>query len=115
MFLSYGYSEPGSRNLIEVHLQMVRETLEEIIRNFFLIDDPARELRPLLPALQMPTLVLHGEANRLVPVEAGRYLADHIPDAQFYLFKGRGHAPIFTATAELAQVIRNFIHTGRPT
>jgi pimeloyl-ACP methyl ester carboxylesterase len=45
-------------------------------------------------------------------VEAGRYLVDHIPDAQIYLFKGRGHAPMFTATAEFVQVIRNFIRTG---
>jgi class 3 adenylate cyclase/pimeloyl-ACP methyl ester carboxylesterase len=115
MFSSYVYSEPGSRNLIEVRMQLVRETPGEIIRNFFLVDDPGLELCPLLPTLQMPALVLHGEADRVAPVEAGRYLVDHIPDAQFYLFKGRGHNPIATATAEFAQVVRTFIRTGRPT
>jgi class 3 adenylate cyclase/pimeloyl-ACP methyl ester carboxylesterase len=112
IFLFHAFSEPGSRNLIEVFMQIVRETPEEIIRDFFLLDDPGRELRPLLSTLQMSTLVLHGEEDRLVPVEAGRYLVDHIPDAQIYLFKGRGHAPMFTATAEFVQVIRNFIRTG---
>lgn len=115
IFSSYACSEPGTRNLIEMRMQAVRETPGEVIRDFFLVDDPRRELRPLLPTLQMPTLVLHGEADRLVPVDAGRYVADQIPDAQFGVFKGRGHSLIATATPEFAQVIRNFIRTGRPT
>lgn len=77
--------------------------------------DPGRKLRHLLSALQMPKLVIHGEEDRLVPVEAGCYLADHIPGAQLNLFKDLGHVPMFTATAEFAQVVRNFIRTGRPT
>ncbi len=115
IFSSYANSEPGSRNLIEARMQMVRETPGDIIRNHILVHDPGRELRPLLPALQRPTLVLHREADRLVSVEAGRYVADQIPGAQFYLFKGRGHVPMHTATAEFAQVVQNFIRTGRPT
>jgi pimeloyl-ACP methyl ester carboxylesterase len=63
----------------------------------------------------VPTLVLHGEDDRLFPVEAGRYLAEHIPGAQFYAFRGRGHLLVATATAEFAQVVRNFVRTGRPT
>jgi pimeloyl-ACP methyl ester carboxylesterase len=115
LFYSGAFSELGSRNLTEVFMHMMRQQSPEIIRDFFTRNDPGGELRPLLPTLRVPTLVLHGEEDRLVPVEAGRYLADHIPEAQFYLFKGRGHIPMFTATTEFAQVIRNFIRTGRPT
>jgi sigma-B regulation protein RsbQ len=87
-----------------------------VVRHFFARnDDPRRELRPLLPRLQVPTLVMQGEEDRVVPVGAGHYLVDHIPGAQFYLFKGRGHMLTFTATAEFTQVMRNFIRTGRPT
>jgi class 3 adenylate cyclase/pimeloyl-ACP methyl ester carboxylesterase len=114
-FLPIIYSEPGSRNLIEVLTHNALEAQPKTIVDFFTVNDPGRELRPLLPTLRAPTLVLHGEEDRGIPVAAGRYLADHIPGAQFYLFKGRGHVPMFTATTEFAQVVRNFIRTGRPT
>ena len=114
LFYSGAFSEPGSRNLIEVFMHLMRQQPPEIIRDFFTRPDPDVELRPLLPTLRVPTLVVHGEEDQLVPVMAGRYLTDHIPDAQFYLFRGRGHIPMFTATTEFAQVIRNFIRTGRP-
>jgi pimeloyl-ACP methyl ester carboxylesterase len=120
IFIPRACSEPGSRNLIEGRLRAARETPREVTRNFFLpyrddpgFDDPGSDLRPLLPALRVPTLVLHGEEDRINPVAGGRYLADHIPGAQFYVFKGRGHNPINTAITEFTQVVRNFIRTGR--
>jgi class 3 adenylate cyclase/pimeloyl-ACP methyl ester carboxylesterase len=111
-------SEPGSRNLIEVRLRHGRTMPPEVFRNFFghylTSDDPGKDIRHLLPQLRVPTLVLHGEEDRQIPVEAGRYMADRIPGAQFYGFKGRGHLLTATATAELARVVCNFVRTGRP-
>jgi pimeloyl-ACP methyl ester carboxylesterase/DNA-binding CsgD family transcriptional regulator len=49
------------------------------------------DVRPLLPGLQVPTLVLHREADRLVPVADGRYLADQIPDAVYAELPGETH------------------------
>jgi pimeloyl-ACP methyl ester carboxylesterase len=45
-----------------------------------------------LGEIRTPTLVQHGTADRLVPVEAGRYLAEHIPGAEYQEFDGAGHA-----------------------
>ena len=111
------FSEPGSHHIIEGYMQMTRATPPEVTRNFVTseADDPGLDLLPLLPTLRVPTLVLHGDDDHIIPVEAGRYLADHIPGAQLYIFKGRGHMPIFTATVELAQVIRDFVQTGQVT
>ena len=38
-----------------------------------------------------------------------RHLAEHLPDARLHLFEGRGHLPIFTATAEFCDVLRRFV------
>jgi class 3 adenylate cyclase/pimeloyl-ACP methyl ester carboxylesterase len=108
------FSEPGCRNLIEIRLRLGRATPREVLQNQF-YPEPAFDIRHLLRGLRVPTLVLHGEEDRLFPVEAGRYMAEHIPGAQFYGFKGRGHLLVATATAEFAQVVRNFVRTGRPT
>ena len=45
-----------------------------------------------LGEIRVPTLVQHGTADRLVPVEAGRYLAEHIRGAEYQEFDGAGHA-----------------------
>ena len=43
----------------------------------FLID-----VRPILPTITAPTLVIHAREDNAVPVQGGRYLADHIPGAR---------------------------------
>jgi pimeloyl-ACP methyl ester carboxylesterase len=40
------------------------------------------DVRAVLPAISAPTLVLHTVENRIVSVERGRYLAQHIPNAR---------------------------------
>jgi pimeloyl-ACP methyl ester carboxylesterase len=44
-----------------------------------------------LAALQVPTLVVHGDADRLVPPENGRATADSIPGARLEIVEGMGH------------------------
>lgn len=39
------------------------------------------DVRWALPLIQVPTLVLHAQENPVVPIELGRFLADHIPNA----------------------------------
>jgi pimeloyl-ACP methyl ester carboxylesterase len=46
---------------------------------------------PLLLNIKVPTQVIHGLADPLVPVEAGRDLACRIPAAQLDLVEGMGH------------------------
>jgi pimeloyl-ACP methyl ester carboxylesterase len=45
----------------------------------------------LLPAIHVPTLILHRKGDALVPVEAGRYLARTIPRATFVELPGDDH------------------------
>jgi pimeloyl-ACP methyl ester carboxylesterase len=46
---------------------------------------------PLLGRIQVPTQVLHGLADPLVPVAAGKDLAARIPGARLDLVEGMGH------------------------
>jgi pimeloyl-ACP methyl ester carboxylesterase len=46
---------------------------------------------PLLSQIKLPTQVLHGLADPLVPVAAGRDLAARIPGAKLDLVEGMGH------------------------
>jgi pimeloyl-ACP methyl ester carboxylesterase len=44
-----------------------------------------------LGSLRVPTLVVHGDADRLVPPEAGRATAEAIPGARLEIVEGMGH------------------------
>ncbi|MGH8458671.1 MAG: alpha/beta fold hydrolase, partial [Nevskiales bacterium] len=46
---------------------------------------------PLLRRIAAPTLVIHGDADPLVPVACGRDLARRIPRVQLEIIKGMGH------------------------
>jgi class 3 adenylate cyclase len=52
----------------------------------------AIDVSAVLPTIRVPTLVLH-RRNETVPLEAGRYLAEHIPGARMVVLEGQDHAP----------------------
>jgi class 3 adenylate cyclase len=41
------------------------------------------DIRHVLPAIRVPTLVMHRVDDPIVPVQHGRYFAEHIPDARY--------------------------------
>jgi DNA-binding SARP family transcriptional activator/pimeloyl-ACP methyl ester carboxylesterase len=43
----------------------------------------AEDVREILPTIRVPTLVVHPERDVIVPVGQARYIADHIPGAEF--------------------------------
>ena len=47
-----------------------------------------RDVRQALPMIQAPTLVFHVKENVLLPIEFGRYLAEHISGAKFIELPG---------------------------
>jgi pimeloyl-ACP methyl ester carboxylesterase/DNA-binding winged helix-turn-helix (wHTH) protein len=49
------------------------------------------DVRHILPTITVPTLVMHRTADALVPVAAGRYLAEHIPGAKYLEIPGTDH------------------------
>ena len=70
-YLRYGAS-PG---MLEALLRMNKEI----------------DIRHVLPAVRVPTLILHGESDELVPPAAARYLAGQIPGARYVELSGVGH------------------------
>lgn len=68
------------------------------------------DLRPLLHQITVPTLVMHGDADRIWPLAAGEYLSRHIPTCRgLHIFRGRGHAPFLTAPDEFNRALEEFV------
>ena len=49
------------------------------------------DVRPILPTISVPTLVLHREGDRVVPAACGMYLASVIPGARMVTLSGEDH------------------------
>ncbi len=105
------FSEPDVADLAASRLQRWLEMPRETALSFF-DPDPDMDIRPLLSAIRVPTLIAHGTEDRQVPFAAAEYLAAHIAGAQLYPFVGYGHVPLFTATQEFCDVLRAFVRTG---
>jgi pimeloyl-ACP methyl ester carboxylesterase len=102
------YSEPGTeelkRSVLEHRLSLPPDTILS-----FYDADPEANVSPLLSRIRCPVLVVHGTEDRLISFATAEYLKHEIPNAQLYAFEGKGHVPIFTATAEFCEVLRRFV------
>ena len=72
------------------------------------------DVRPVLPLIHAPTLVLHTSQNPLVPIDHGRYLASHIPGARFVELPGVGITFGDGGTALVFEEVAEFLTGERP-
>ncbi|GGJ95842.1 pimeloyl-[acyl-carrier protein] methyl ester esterase [Luteimonas terricola] len=71
--------------------------------------------RPLLPALEVPSLWIAGRRDRVVDPRAMRAAAAHARDAGFVQIEHGGHAPFLTHADEVADAVAGFLlktHAG---
>jgi pimeloyl-ACP methyl ester carboxylesterase/class 3 adenylate cyclase len=67
------------------------------------------DVRPILPTITAPTLVIHSRDDPVVPVQCGRYLADHIPGARYLEVGGVDGMPWFTEPDKVLTGIEEFL------
>jgi class 3 adenylate cyclase/pimeloyl-ACP methyl ester carboxylesterase len=72
------------------------------------------DIREVLGTIQLPTLVMHREGNRYLPVEHGRYLAEHIPGAKYVELPGDDHWVYVGETGVLLDEIEEFLTGTHP-
>ncbi|MET3972264.1 alpha/beta hydrolase [Bradyrhizobium sp. S3.9.1] len=106
------YSEPDAEDLRRMAIERMCRLPTETILSFY-DPDPGMDIAPLLESIAVPTLVAHGREDQLVTSAASEFIASRIPGSQLYLFDGKGHTPMFSATDEFCDVLRNSIRTGR--
>ncbi|HEY5559787.1 MAG TPA: alpha/beta fold hydrolase [Steroidobacteraceae bacterium] len=67
------------------------------------------DLRKQVPAIRVPTLVIHGTRDRVVPPAAGRWIARHIASAKFAALPDAAHAPFLSDTATFIAAMTRFL------
>lgn len=67
------------------------------------------DVRHVLPAIRVPTLILHRAGDQPVPVGHGRYLAERIVGAKYVELAGHDHVPFFGDVEALLGEVRQFL------
>jgi 2-hydroxy-6-oxo-octa-2,4-dienoate hydrolase len=63
----------------------------------------------VVAGIEAPTLVLHGREDRVVPLQCGQLLAQHIPNADLHVFAKCGHWVQVERRADFLRLVRDFV------
>lgn len=75
-----------------------------------IVDD---NILPHLERLTVPTLLIWGSQDRLVPLELGRQLRQHMPGSRLLVLPGVGHLPMVEAPEKFNPAVLRFL-SGEP-
>ncbi len=106
---------PSARpEMVRLYSHLLREAVASEVAAQYMEYSTSADLnvRPLLPQVQAPTLVLHRRRDRVIPFGAGRAAAALIPDARFVALEGDADYP-YPDHQQIADLIRQFLNEGR--
>jgi pimeloyl-ACP methyl ester carboxylesterase len=67
------------------------------------------DVRPVLAAIRVPTLIIHNVGERAVPVEMGRYMAERIHGAKYVELSGQDHLPWVGNADQILDEVEEFL------
>lgn len=102
--------EPGARHLVrQLRSQLLstppaRDGLE---RGLDILHEA--DLRPALPHINVPVLIINGERDRMCHPDGARWMAEQLPNAETWLVPRAAHAPFLSHEREFAQRVAAFV------
>ena len=107
-----------SDGIVEAHIRLTREREHLGAQNSRAFVQASRSigLRMADPrfwlkarAVKAPTLVIHGELDRVIPLAAARELARRVPAWELKVLDGVGHVPMMETPTLFLKVVRDFV------
>lgn len=71
------------------------------------------DIRHVLPVIRVPTLILHRSGDGLVSVEAGRHMAEQVPEARYVELPGEDHLWFHGDSDAILDEIEEFLTGAR--
>jgi DNA-binding winged helix-turn-helix (wHTH) protein/pimeloyl-ACP methyl ester carboxylesterase len=75
----------------------------------------AIDITDVLPAIRVPTLVLHRKSDRMMPLAGARFLAERIAGANLVALEGEDHLPFVGPNKDLFDALELFLDTEAST
>jgi pimeloyl-ACP methyl ester carboxylesterase len=61
---------------------------------------------PLLSSLTVPVVIVHGDADSLIPIDRAREVKAALPNAHLVEINGAGHMPMMEAKEKTAEALK---------
>jgi pimeloyl-ACP methyl ester carboxylesterase len=66
-----------------------------------------KDSTPLLSTINYPVVLIHGEADELIPIARALEVKDVVPNAYFVEIRGAGHIPMMEAKEKTAEALKH--------
>jgi pimeloyl-ACP methyl ester carboxylesterase len=98
--------EPDEQTMAWMSAEILR--VPPVIASTILADQTLRDYREYLPHIEVPTLVLFGEDEKLTSPKAGQYIAEAIPGARLRTFPASSHCPFWEESDAFNAAVETF-------
>lgn len=104
----YAWSTTAPAEMSDLTRQALAEIPPTILHGDFVACNRF-DLTGQLSAIDLPALVISGSEDKMTPAKYGRFLADELPNAQYYCLEGAGHYMIMEQPAQVAAMMQQFL------
>ncbi|HKS43129.1 MAG TPA: alpha/beta fold hydrolase [Blastocatellia bacterium] len=105
------YDEATPRERIEEDLNIRRQTLASVAGYMAQVQAiPEWQSYDRLSQITAPTLVIHGESDKLVPPDNGKLIAEMIPEAKFVMLEKASHLFFTDQTEASTEAVLSFLN-----
>jgi len=95
-------------------LQDATNTLGDWLKYVLMVQEPSLTTDPAnYQTLQMPTLIVWGDSDTIIPLKEGEYLQSLMPNAELVVLKGVNHIPHLEDLDALMKVVLGFLESSR--
>lgn len=106
--ISWAFSHQADARLVELASERMLMTRPTVLHSDFVACNAFDE-SAALPQINLPTLVLCGQEDRLTPLHYAQFLADHIAIAELKTFPDAGHMVMLEKPQAVTSALEKFV------
>jgi pimeloyl-ACP methyl ester carboxylesterase len=108
--ITWAFSDQTPEKTVALAKVRMLETRPEIIHGDFVACNQF-DICDHLPELQVPTLIVCGEQDRLTPLKYARHLNEEIPESTLVLIESAGHMVMLERPLEVTGAVEKFLRS----
>lgn len=105
---AWAFSDQAPEKIVSMAKTRMLESRPEVIHGDFVACNQF-DIFDHLPEIQIPTLILCGEQDRLTPVKYARHLDKQIPESTLVLIEGAGHMVMLERPLEVTRAVEKYL------
>lgn len=113
LLVRWMYGERADPNLLRLGARRLREVKPEVLQADFVACD-AFDRRAEVSRIDLPTLILCGDADVMTPLRSSEHLRDQISKSQLVVISGAGHMAALQQPQVVAQHLEAFLARLQP-